>query len=580
MKLKITKMKKILTICALCLFFTQAKAQAVVDTFYYTGTAELFVVEACMGPITFEVIAGSGGDANAVEGGNGGRVQGTMTFAADDELYINVGAEGISGSIDSDGVSVGSGGVFSYTTCGEAGTGGGASDIRLNGELIEDRVVVAGGGGGAGGWDPEPILGGQGGGLIGGIGDNWPSWPDAGGKGGTQDVGGDPGLACCSCPTYTTGGSLGLGGDGSGDCAGGGGGGGGYYGGGGACFSGGGGGSSYTDPAAIDIVHTQGYQNGGGMIVISYNIVAIEASFELTVCDEMASPSGLYTWTETGVYMDTLESVSGCDSVMTFDLTVNMASIYSEELTVCESFTSPSGLYTWVETGVYTDTIDNAMGCDSIMTFDLTVNFHSASSETVSACDFMNSPSGLYTWTETGVYMDTVDNAFGCDSVLTIDLTINTIDVGVTVVSDIELMADMAGATYQWINCQDNSEVDGATDQNFVATDNGEYAVIITDGDCSDTSACNTINTIGLYENSPLNGISISPNPFDSYFTLNFNNQPTNALIEIRDISGKLVYQDLANEATEEISFEGEAGTYFITITIDEGQRTEKIVKR
>ena len=160
-------MKKALTICILFFAVAQTKAQVVVDTYNYTGTTELFTVEACMGPITFEVIAGSGGDANAVEGGNGGRVQGTMTFAPDDILYINVGAEGIHGSIDSDGVSVGSGGVFSYSVCGEAGAGGGASDIRLNGEDLEDRVLVAGGGGGAGGYDPEPITGGDGGGLVG-----------------------------------------------------------------------------------------------------------------------------------------------------------------------------------------------------------------------------------------------------------------------------------------------------------------------------------------------------------------------------------------------------------------------------
>ncbi len=572
-------MKKFLTICILFLAVTQAKAQAVVDTFFYTGTTELFTVEACMGPITFEVIAGSGGDANAVEGGNGGRVQGILAFAPDDILYINVGRAGIDGSLDADGIFVGSGGVFSYSTCGEAGTGGGASDIRLNGEELDNRVVVAGGGGGAGGYDPEPILGGAGGGLIGEIGENWPTWPNAGGKGGTQDAGGAQGTACCGCPTYTTDGSLGLGGEGSGDCAGGGGGGGGYYGGGGACFSGGGGGSSYTDAGATDVTHDQGYQNGDGMIIITYELVGIAVSFELTVCDELESPSGLYTWDETGVYMDTLEAVSGCDSVMTFDLTVNYTTTYSEELSVCDSMVSPSGLFTWVESGVYTDVIENALGCDSVMIFDLTVNYSSASSESVSACDFWVSPSGLYTWTETGVYVDTVDTDMGCDSILTIDLTINTVNVGVSVVSTIELMADFGGATYQWIDCSDNSEIDGATDQNFVATANGDYAVIVTDGDCSDTSACLTINSVSLIEYGTLAGTSISPNPFDKYFTLMFDDKPTNAVIEIRDISSKLVYKAIATEKLEEISFEGEAGAYFITITNDGAQKTHKIIK-
>jgi hypothetical protein len=326
------------------------------------------------------------------------------------------------------------------------------------------------------------------------------------------------GVACCECPTYTTEGSLGLGGDGSGDCAGG-----------GACFSGAGGGSSYTDPAATVITHTQGYQNGDGMIILTYEVAAIEASFELTICNEMVSPSGLYTWTETGIYMDTIETVSGCHSAITFDLTVNLATTSSQELTVCEE---------------------------------------------------MVSPSGLYTWTETGVYMDTIDNAFGCDSVLTIDLTINTIDIGVTTITEIELMADLAGATYQWINCQDNSEIVGETNQSFIATADREYAVIVTDGAFTDTSDCYTPTNSSINENSTLNGVSISPNPFDQFFTLTFANQHANALIEIRDISGKLVFQAFANVQKEEVSFEGEAGIYFIVVTVDVEQRKEKIVKR
>ena len=112
-----------------------------------------------------------------------------------------------------------------------------------------------------------------------------------------------------------------------------------------------------------------------------------------------------------------------------------------------------------------------------------------------------------------------------------------------------------------------------------MATANGDYAVIVTDGDCSDTSACLTINSVSLIEYGTLAGTSISPNPFDKYFTLMFDDKPTNAVIEIRDISSKLVYKAIATEKLEEISFEGEAGAYFITITNDGAQKTHKIIK-
>jgi hypothetical protein len=47
-------------------------------------------------------------------------------------------------------------------------------------------------------------------------------------------------------------------------------------------------------------------------------------------------------------------------------------------------------------------------------------------------CDNYTSPSGRYTWTTSGTYKDTIPNAEGCDSVITINLTVNIVDVSVT----------------------------------------------------------------------------------------------------------------------------------------------------
>ncbi|MGL4596569.1 MAG: T9SS type A sorting domain-containing protein, partial [Bacteroidia bacterium] len=149
-----------------------------------------------------------------------------------------------------------------------------ASDIRRAPYAHADRLVVAGGGGGGG----YINIGGHGGGLTGQDGVFYPSWPNSGGKGGSQIAGGAAGVACCSCPTYTTAGGLGQGGNGAGDGAGGGGGGGGYYGGGGSCFAGGGGGSSYTAPAATSVIHGQGSNAAAGNVIISYTLTAIAPS--------------------------------------------------------------------------------------------------------------------------------------------------------------------------------------------------------------------------------------------------------------------------------------------------------------
>jgi energy-converting hydrogenase Eha subunit C len=93
--------------------------------------------------------------------------------------------------------------------------------------------------------------------------------------------------------------------------------------------------------------------------------------------------------------------------------------------TACDAYTSPDGLEIWAVSGTYLDTLINSVGCDSIITVQLTIVNSTTSSLTVTACDSFISPDGLDTWTETGVYLDTLSNAVGCDSIITIELTIN-----------------------------------------------------------------------------------------------------------------------------------------------------------
>jgi hypothetical protein len=193
--------------------------------------------------------------------------------------------------------------------------------------------------------------------------------------------------------------------------------------------------TSYTSPSGLYTYTASGSYNDtltnssgcDSILTIDLTISApTTASITEVVCNTYTSPSGNYTWTTSGTYNDTIPNSIGCDSIITINLTINNSSTSSVTASACDSYTSPSGNHVWTASGTYNDTLVNSVGCDSIITFNLTINLSTNSNISVTACDSYTSPSGLYTWTASGAYSDTIANSAGCDSIIFITLTVNS----------------------------------------------------------------------------------------------------------------------------------------------------------
>jgi uncharacterized membrane protein YqhA len=155
-------------------------------------------------------------------------------------------------------------------------------------------------------------------------------------------------------------------------------------------------------------------------------------------------------------------------------------------------------------------------GWDDIFVHKLSYCQISTSSIFQTECDSFVSPSGNYNWTSSGIFIDIIQNYLGCDSVITINLTINIVDTSVTVNNN-KLNANANGATYQWVDCNNNyAVIPGETNQTFTPSVNGSYAVIVTQNNCTDTSACYTISNVGIKELANGN-IKIYPNPTNGF---------------------------------------------------------------
>jgi len=260
----------------------------------YTGSEQSFKVPSGVTQITVDASGAAGGSGNGIShrlvgrGALGGRVRATIAATPKEDLAILVGGSGREhGGYNGGGEGAGKG----------YGDGGGASDVRMGGDTLRDRIIVAGGGGGGGGEGDNCGSnscsngypggnGGGGGGRAGAGGGN--SFGGSGGGGGNQYEGGDGGDNSYShydCDGAQ--GTLGNGGSTSdGSCGSpGGGGGGGYYGGGGGAAGsyvyersgggftpggGGGGGSAFVLKSATHVSMRSAAEHGDGAIVITW----------------------------------------------------------------------------------------------------------------------------------------------------------------------------------------------------------------------------------------------------------------------------------------------------------------------
>ena len=143
----------------------------------------------------------------------------------------------------------------------------------------------------------------------------------------------------------------------------------------------------------------------------------------ITACDSYTWIDGITYTSTNNTAQDTLVNADGCDSIVTLDLRLNYTNYGTDVITACDS-------YTWIDGVTYTstnntaqDTLTNIDGCDSIVTLDLTINYSIATNDSLTVCDVTSWNGNLYT--NTGIYVDTLQTIHGCDSVVTMDLVVN-----------------------------------------------------------------------------------------------------------------------------------------------------------
>ena len=206
-----------------------------------------------------------------------------------------------------------------------------------------------------------------------------------------------------------------------------------------------------------------------------------------SVCDSLLWYGVKYT-ESTSAVTHTLSTVAGCDSVMTLNLTIRHSNTGVDNQNRCDSYRWIDGNTYTTSNNIATHTMTNAAGCDSTVTLNLTLHYSSTGVEAVTACNSYTWHGTTYTGS-TNTLTYTCQNAVGCDSVTILHLTINA--------PVHETFTDTACEMYTW----------QGTDYSV----SGDYTYSHTDA-----NGCTQVDTLHLTINNPLH-MDVTDTACESY---------------------------------------------------------------
>ena len=224
------------------------------------------------------------------------------------------------------------------------------------------------------------------------------------------------------------------------------------------------------------------YRNSSTWGSIFTNIVEMCEDID-TIINDIICSGGIYDnngfiVSAPGIYYDTLQAVNGSDSIILLLLETRQPSSSTDTIVACDSITWIDGITYTESTDSAIYTLTNAAGCDSVVTLNLTIKHSTRTTDTITACDSITWIDGItyYESTDTPTYILTAAN--GCDSVIVLNLTINGRRTTNTIVA-----------------CDSITWIDGIT--YYESTDTPTYVYAMENG-------CDSVVTLNLTINNPV----------------------------------------------------------------------------
>ncbi|MDX1445229.1 T9SS type A sorting domain-containing protein [Lishizhenia sp.] len=307
---------------------------------------------------------------------------------------------------------------------------------------------------------------------------------------------------------------------------------------------------------------------------------AITSTQNVTTCEGYPYVIGNNYYYDAGTYTTSLTAANGCDSVVTTNLTVTPAPEYTESVSICAGGSYQIGNNTYTDAGTYTTTLYSTSMCDSVVITTLTVTPAPEYTQNISICAGDSYDIGTNSYTTAGTYRDTLSGVNTCDSIVVTTLTvadvIAEIDASTSPFSSVNQAANF---TYQWLDCNNgNQAIAGETSATFNVTQNGSYALVVSNGTCTDTSECYILDNVGV-SNNETNFIAISPNPTTGIVKITSNKIIKEAIVFTTQ--GKEVNTVRSKDINTIDLTDLQSGVYIIQLTsIDNQTHVMRLVKQ
>jgi hypothetical protein len=159
-----------------------------------------------------------------------------------------------------------------------------------------------------------------------------------------------------------------------------------------------------------------------------------------------------------------------------------------------------------------------------------------------------------------------------------------SLDTDVTQEQSVLISNDSIDA-HQWIDCDnENLPIQGETGRIFTAVKSGHYAVIISNGECIDTSAVYEVIVnmpTSLAENNFRSNIVLYPNPSEGNISIDMGKEYADLAVLITGSDGRIVYSDILKQAKViRLALPDHAGIYLVEVTSGRERAVFRVVRK